>query len=144
MTTISAGALYNGTIIAGAGVVSETRIREAIPGTTGGIERCYSRRHRQPVDFVQVDDGRLRPARQYAATITGTFGVGDVLSGTGVTAGTTITALGTGTGERGKPAWYRRQNRVDGHDHERDQRRTNWYVDSFAAAGELAMISTRG
>ena len=34
-------------------------------------------------------------------TITGTFAVGMVLSGTGVTAGTTITALGTGTGGAG-------------------------------------------
>jgi hypothetical protein len=34
-------------------------------------------------------------------TVTGTFAVGMVLSGTGVTAGTTITALGTGTGGAG-------------------------------------------
>ena len=34
-------------------------------------------------------------------TVTGTFAVGMVLSGTGVTAGTTITAIGTGTGGAG-------------------------------------------
>lgn len=34
-------------------------------------------------------------------TITGTFAVGQVLTGTGVTAGTTITSLGTGTGGAG-------------------------------------------
>jgi hypothetical protein len=34
-------------------------------------------------------------------TITGTFAVGQIISGTGVTSGTTITALGTGTGGAG-------------------------------------------
>jgi hypothetical protein len=34
-------------------------------------------------------------------TVTGTFAVGQTISGTGVTAGTTITALGTGTGGAG-------------------------------------------
>ncbi len=36
-----------------------------------------------------------------AGTVTGVFGIGQLLSGTGVTAGTTITSLGTGTGGAG-------------------------------------------
>ncbi len=75
---------------------------------------------------------------------TGTWAVGQIVSGTGVPAGTRITALGTGTGGAGtyqtnittavSSTAVTGASRVE----------TNWTVYSTAGNGEVAMISTWG
>lgn len=74
----------------------------------------------------------------------GALAVGDPISGSGVTAGTTITAFGTGTGGVGTYTLSVAQQFASATVTALGAVETRWYVDSAAAAGELAMISTRG
>jgi hypothetical protein len=76
-------------------------------------------------------------------TITGTFGVGDTLSGTGVTAGTNITALGTGTGGAGTYYVTPSQTASSGTITAATNVETKWVAMSAGLAGELVKISSQ-
>lgn len=74
-------------------------------GTQSGTHTAYATRH--DVYEALLDSGVSTASSisgttlTVGGTITGTYAVGHILSGTGVTANTTITALGTGTGGAG-------------------------------------------
>ena len=65
------------------------------PVTTGGYPRSCTL---TPSTLATVTGDITGTTLTVTAVTAGTLSVGSVLSGTGITAGTTITALGTGTG----------------------------------------------
>lgn len=77
------------------------------------------------------------------AVTSGTLRVGQPISGSGVTAGTRITALGTGTGGTGTYTVNTSQTASSTTVTAVGSVETNFFVDSPAANGELAKISTR-
>jgi Putative Flp pilus-assembly TadE/G-like len=80
---------------------SNTAMQSAItnaPGTTGQNLQCYNQNCYYGPSFTGRISGTTLTV---TAVTTGTIGVGDVLSGSGVTSNTTITARGTGTGGAG-------------------------------------------
>ena len=92
------GALISGTV-GGSGVTAGTFITSQISGTIGGVG-TYS------VNLAEqaVGPGTLNfsyGVLTVATVVSGTLAVGDILSGGSVTAGTVITALGTGSGLTG-------------------------------------------
>ena len=99
VTAVGSGTLYPGSAISGTGVTSGSTIVSQIGGTTGGIGTYSVTPTDQSVasTTISVTYGLLT----IGGTVTGTYGVGDVVTGSGVTAGTIITALGTGTGGAG-------------------------------------------
>lgn len=85
------------------------------------------------------------PTLTVTAVVSGALAVGDVIAGTNIPAGTTIQAFGTGTGGVGT---YTMSANATGAATGTDvtaagAKETPWFVHSTAAAGELAMISTR-
>lgn len=103
VTAVSQGTLVPGTTLTGtAGVATGTKIVGQLSGTTGGVGTYSLNIPEQTVLSGPITGtyGLLT----VASVSSGTLGVGDVLSGTGgggVTTGTTITQLGTGTGGAG-------------------------------------------
>ncbi len=78
-----------------------------------------------------------------SAVASGTLVVGQEVTGSGVTAGTYITGLGTGTGGTGTYTVSESQTVSSESMVGTNYAETNWYVKSIAAAGELAKISSR-
>lgn len=99
VTAVSSGTLYPGATISGTNVTAGTTILRQLSGTPGGIGVYVVSIGQQTVasTTISASHGVLT----VSAVGSGALGVGDVLSGSGVTAGTTITALGTGTGGTG-------------------------------------------
>jgi hypothetical protein len=99
VTAVGSGVLVPGGTLSGTNVATGTQIVSQITGTAGGIGTYAVSIPDQTVASTTISEtyGTLT----LSGSVTGTFGVGDVLSGSGVTAGTTITALGTGTGGTG-------------------------------------------
>jgi len=77
-----------------------------------------------------------------SAVASGELAVGDPISGSGVTAGTYITALGTGTGGTGTYTVSASQTAASTTITALGAEETGFTVQSAAAAGELAKIST--
>lgn len=98
VTTTPTTPLVPGAIVAGSGVTSGTMIVNQLTGTTGGIG-TYA------VSATQTVASEALTATWGLMTIGGTVGgsysVGQVVTGGTTTAGTQITALGTGTGGAG-------------------------------------------
>ena len=99
VTAVSTGTVYPGAILAGGTTATGTQVTAQISGTAGGVGTYY----------VNIPDQTV-----VSGTITGTYGVltlgavpsatfqqGSVLSGSGVTAGTTVWQLLSGTGGNG-------------------------------------------
>lgn len=102
VTAVGSGVLVPGGILSGSGVLSGSQILEQLSGTAGGIGTYALNYPEQTVASTTITEtyGTLTAA----SGLTGAFAVGNVLSGAGgggVTAGTHITALGTGTGGLG-------------------------------------------
>jgi hypothetical protein len=93
------GTLYPGTTLSGTGVSSGTQIVSQISGTPGGIGTYYVSITGQTVASTTISGtyGLLT----VGGTVVAGFAVGNTISGSGVVAGTTITALGTGAGGAG-------------------------------------------
>lgn len=135
--TIGVGSILTG----GTGIISGTRIVSQVSGTAGGVG----------VYLVSLGNQTVS-----SALLTGTYGlltvsavgsgnleVGDVLaSGTAVTTGTFISALGTGAGGTGTYLVSPAQNSTPGLTITvTDFVETKWYAMSGGAAGELVKIS---
>lgn len=78
-----------------------------------------------------------------SAVTSGALAVGQPISGSGITAGTTITALGTGTGGVGTYTVSTSQTAGSTTVTALGALESNFYVESTAGNGELAIISTR-
>lgn len=93
--TIGIGAILTG----GTGMIDGTMVIEQISGTVGGVGEYYVSNANLAVEEALLTG--TYGLMTVTAVTSGEVAVGDVLSGTGVTAGTYITALGTGIGGTG-------------------------------------------
>lgn len=98
VTAVSSGQLHAGAAITGTGVTASTVISNQLTGTTGGVG-TYAVNNTQVVASTTITAtfGTLT----VSAVTTGTLSVGQIITGAGITAGTVITELGTGTGGTG-------------------------------------------
>lgn len=98
VTVVASGTLVPGSVIAGTGVTAGTQITSQLSGTPGGIG-TYAVSVAQVVNSEAITSsyGQLT----VSAVGSGSVAVGQTVTGSGVTAGTKITALGTGSGGTG-------------------------------------------
>lgn len=98
VTNLASGTIVPGTKISGTGVLSNTFVDYQLSGTPGG-NGTYAVNLSQVVPSTTITGayGQLT----VSGSVTGAFAVGQTLTGSGVVAGTQITALGSGTGGDG-------------------------------------------
>lgn len=141
VTAVSSGTLVVGGSLSGTGVASGTLITAQLTGTAGGIGTYTVSIPEQTVASTTISEtyGTLT----VGGTVTGTFAIGDVLTGSGVTAGTAIYALGTGTGGAGtyivSPTQTVSSTSISAYGNVE----TGWFCRSFGLPGELVKISSR-
>jgi hypothetical protein len=99
VTAVGSGTLVAGGTLSGTGVASGTMITGQINGTPGGVGTYYVSIPEQTVASTTISE--TYGIFTAASALTGAFGVGDVLSGSGVTNGTYISQFLTGTGGLG-------------------------------------------
>lgn len=95
VTAVGSGVVVVGATLSGTGVTAATTVVRQITGTPGGVG-SYEVSASQSVASTTVSG--TYGTFTVSAVTSGTVYVGQVLSGSGVTAGTVVTALGTGTG----------------------------------------------
>ena len=93
------GAFVVGGTLSGTGVASGTIIVAQLSGTAGSVGTYQVSPRDQTVASTTISE--TYGTMTIGGTVTGTFAVGQTVSGSGVTTGTVITALGTGTGGAG-------------------------------------------
>lgn len=134
------GTIYNGTVLSGTGVATGTQIVSQVSGTTGGAG----------VYIVSIAQAVA------STTISGTYGLltigGTVVSGFAVgqalsagSAGTVITALGTGSGGAGTYIVNNTQTVGSGAINSYIGTETDWFTASFGngTAGEVVKIVSK-
>ena len=140
--TVAASAVYVGaTITTGAGVASGSQIVSQLSGTAGGVGTYALNIGEQSVASESMV---LSHTLFTAGTVTlGTFGVGDVLTGTGVTAGSIVTALITGGGTGGTMVVSPYGQTVSGQviSVSALNADSRFYAQSSGAVGELVKVS---
>jgi hypothetical protein len=98
VTAVGGGSVQNGAILAGTGVTAGTQVQKQLSGTANGVGTYQ-------VSLSQsVGSGTITGSygtMTVSAVASGALAVGQVISGTGVTAGTVVTALLSGTGGTG-------------------------------------------
>lgn len=146
-TAVSAltGTFVNGGVLTGTNVATGTRIvNQVLPllagEALGGLGRYVVSIPNQTVASTVITESW--GVFTAASVLVGTFGVGDVLSGSGVTAGTTITGLGTGTGGLGTYIVDLTQTAGSTTITANVTVETRWVAMSAGAVGELVKIST--
>lgn len=95
VTAVGSGTLYAGTTISGTSVATGTTIVSQLTGTAGGIGTYSVSIPEQTVASTTISG--TYGVLTVGGTVTGTFGVGNTLSGTNVVAGTYIASQLTGT-----------------------------------------------
>lgn len=98
VTALGAGNVRVGAILAGTGVTAGTMVEKQLSGTAAGVG-TYQVSISQSVASTTITGSF--GTMTVSAVASGTLAVGQVLSGSGVTAGTVITALLSGTGGTG-------------------------------------------
>lgn len=102
VTAVGSGTIYPGAVISGTGVTTGNNIGQQLSGTPGGVG-TYSLVLGEDTTVSETITGTYG-LLTLTTVATGTFGVGDTLSGTAVNAGTFITQFITGTGGSGSTA----------------------------------------
>ena len=140
VTVIGSGTVYPGTTISGTNVVTGTMIVSQLSGTAGGVGTYLLSIGEQTVASTTISGtyGLLT----VGGTVSGTFAVGDYISGSSVVTGTQITALGTGTGGAG--TYVVNNNTVVSSTAitAATNVETKWYARSSGLPGELVKISS--
>jgi hypothetical protein len=98
VTAVTSGQVNTGETFTGAGVMSGTYVVSQLTGTPGGVG-TYQVNNSQTVASETLTGSYS--LMNVSAVASGALGLGDALSGAGVTAGTYIVALGTGAGGAG-------------------------------------------
>lgn len=144
VTAVGSGTLVPGGTLSGTGgggVATGTQIVSQLSGTAGGVGTYSVSIAGQTVTSTTITEtyGLLT----VASVNSGTIGVGDVLaSGTAVTTGTQITALGTGVGLTGTYVVSPTQNSTPSITITAALAiETKWYARSFGLPGDLVKIS---
>ena len=140
ITAVGSGTVVVGGTLSGTGVTTGTMVASQVSGTTGGIGNYLVTIPGQAVTSTTISE--TYGTMTVSAVGSGALGVGQVLSGTGVTAGTYITALGTGTGGTGTyivtPNTVVSSTTVTA----TGGTETKWYSANYAAAGELVRMTS--
>lgn len=142
VTNVGSGTIYPGTSISGTNVTTGSVVGQQISGTSGGVGIYYVSIPEQTVASTTISGtyGLLT----VGGTVVAGFGIGDVLAVSGsVVAGTTITALGTGTGGAG--TYIVSNNTVVSSQSisvAAVNVETKWYAASNALPGELVKITS--
>jgi hypothetical protein len=99
LTAVTSGQLVPGATISGAGIAAGTKVVAQLDGVPGGLGDYALNIGEQNVanEAITATYGVLT----VTAVASGQLAVGDALSGSGVTVGTTVTAFGTGIGGNG-------------------------------------------
>jgi hypothetical protein len=139
ISAVGAGTIVNGATFTGTGVATGTQIVSQLSGTPGGVGTYAVNIPSQNVASTAIS-GTYGTLTVSAAATPG-IGIGTVLTGSGVVAGTTVTQLGTGTGGLG--TYFVNNNTVvastaltGGTAVE-----TKWFAASGGLVGELVKIS---
>jgi hypothetical protein len=142
VTAVGSGTLYPGVTLSGTGVVTGTQIVSQLTGTTGGVG-TYIVSIPQTVASTTITGAA--GVLTVGGTVTGTFSVGDTLSGAGVTAGSYITALGTGAGGAGTYIVSASQTVASESISALSGFETAWFTASFGtgAANEVIKITSK-
>lgn len=98
ITAVGSGVARPGGTLSGSGVVSGTTITAQLSGTAGGIGTY---RVSVPQTVASTTISETYGTMTVSAVTSGTIGLGTVLSGTGVDAGTSVTQFITGAGGTG-------------------------------------------
>lgn len=140
VSAVASGTLVVGGIVAGTNVPSGNPITGQVSGTTGGVG-VYT--VQVPEELISSEALTISYGTLTVTTVaSGVLAVGDVLSGAGVTASTTITALGTGTGGNGTYIVNFTQTVASETIAAGTSVQTKWIAMSAGAPGELVKIST--
>jgi hypothetical protein len=141
ITAVASGTVYPGSTISGTNVTTGNMVQSQISGTTGGIGTYYVSIPEQTTvsETISGTYGLLT-----IGTATGTFAVGNVISGTSVVAGTAITANVTGSGGTGGTMVVNNNTSVSSTTISvaAVNVETKWYVASNAVAGELMKVTS--
>ncbi len=141
VTAVGSGTVVPGVLLSGTGVASGTRVARQLSGTTGGVGTYAVSIPEQNVDAGTTITGTYGIFTA-ASALSGTFSIGSILSGSGVTADTTITGFGTGIGGLG--TYYVDLTQTAGSTTISGTTTvaTKWKFQSFALPGELAKASS--
>lgn len=139
VTAVTSGAVVVGEGLTGTGVVAGTVVTGQVSGTVGGIG-VYAVNIPQTVASTAL--AGTYGILTVSAVGSGALSVGDVLSGTGVTAGTTLTSFGTGTGGLGTYNVGTSQTAASTAIGAAGGVETKWVCASIGAPGELIKISS--
>jgi hypothetical protein len=138
VSAVTSGQLVPGATISGAGIAAGTKIVVQLDGVPGGIGDYALSIPEQvvPAGAINATYGVLT----VTAVASGRLAVGDVLSAAGITAGTTITAFGTGAGGLGTYIVDPTQTFAAGAITVGTTVETKWFCRSAGAPGELVKI----
>ncbi len=149
VVTQTAGSLIEvGDTVTSAGVTGGTTVTALLSGTPGAVGSTYSL-STAPGTIATQAATTTSTTLNVSAVGTGALSVGDVLSGTNITAGTTVAAFGTGTGGVGTyivsvPGGGQLHTASEAITVPAGNVATNYLVRSNANPGELAIISSWG
>lgn len=140
VTAVGSGTLVVGGILSGTNVAAGTYIT-ALGTGTGGVGTYLLTPRNQTVASTTIAEtyGTLT----IGGTVTGTFAVGETVTGSSVSAGTVITALGTGTGGAGTYIVNNSQTISSQTIGTAVTTETQWYCRSFGQPGDVVKISSR-
>jgi len=99
VTAVGSGVLVPGGVLSGTNIATGTKIVSQLSGTPGGIGTYSVTPAEQTVASTAVSE--TYGTMTVTAVGSGAIVVGDTITGSGVTAGSRVTALGTGTGGNG-------------------------------------------
>lgn len=141
VTVLSTGTIRPGTTISGTGVATGTKIVSQVSGTTGGVGVYTVSIPNQTVASTAISGtyGILT----VGGAVVGAFGVGDTLTGTGISVTTTLTQFITGTGGAGTYAVDVNTVVASTAITAGLQAETKWVAMSAGLAGELIKISSQ-
>lgn len=100
VTSVTEGAVAQGQYLSGPGITPGTKIVQFLTGAGGNINEVGTYQLNIPqADQTPVFTGSISGTTLTVTAVTsGNIGIGSVISGTGITGGTTITGLISGTG----------------------------------------------
>jgi hypothetical protein len=140
ITAVGSGTVQIGALVTGTGVATGTRVASQVSGTPNGVGVYLVTIPGQAVTSTTLT--MAHGVLTITAATTGTVHVGDTIAGSGVVAGTQVTALGTGTGGTGtyivNDATVVASTTITG----AAGTETKWFSASFAAAGELVKMTS--
>lgn len=141
VTAVASGVLVPLGVLSGTGVTASTAIVNQLSGTPGGVG-TYLVNKTQTTPSTAITETAGGGLMTVTAVSSGVLAVGDVISGTSVTAGTYVTSIVTGSGGIGTYGVSQPTVVTSTTITALGAFETNFLVDSIAGNGELAQIST--